>query len=136
MTEKQFYSWEEFDKDIDEVILSLIQANPPLQGVYGVPKGGLIVAVAIANRLNLPLFTDYNKIKTNFRVLVVDDISDSGKTLSKLPYISKHPTYAIFNRLKTKYPTNFISRYAKGEHWVVFPWEGGKTCKRDGTKVW
>jgi len=50
---KQYYTWAEFDKDIGKIICWAGGRN--FKSVYGIPRGGLVVGVAISHRLGLPL---------------------------------------------------------------------------------
>jgi uncharacterized protein len=127
------YTWKQFDKDMDIAAEFLLKVKPKIKGIYGIPRGGLVVAVALSHRMNIPMFLNYNNIKNKSYIIVVDDISDTGKTFKSLPKIEKHLTYAIFNREKTKFLTRFIGKMIEKE-WVHFCWENRNAKqKRDGT---
>jgi hypoxanthine phosphoribosyltransferase len=75
-----------------------------------------------------PTIKPFNYSIQGKRVLLVDDILDSGETF-KLCYQelkSKHPisvmTASMFVRDKSVKP-NFWSNVAKESEWIVFPWE-------------
>ena len=66
-------------------------------GIYGIPAGGLVPAVYLHYRLKLPLM-----LAPTERTLVVDDIVDTGLTMSH--YISKgNFTVGEFN-LEVQHP--------------------------------
>ena len=81
-TTKEFYTWQKYQKDIQALAIKLSE-NPKyiFDSIYGIPRGGLVVAVSLSHALNLPM-VEVNNI-TN-KTLVVDDIIDSGETMQKL----------------------------------------------------
>lgn len=130
MVKKKFYIWDEFDADINLAVKWI--KTQPVEGIYGIPKGGLVIATAIANHLsNLKYIHNVKDI--NEKTLIVDDISDSGETLLKIP--NKNLTLTLFCKEKTKYqPTKFFN-IVKEDEWLVFPWEPKEKANiRDGTK--
>ena len=46
-------SWADFDRALDSAVARL--ASSSLSGVYGVPRGGLVLAVCLSHRLGIPL---------------------------------------------------------------------------------
>lgn len=86
-------------------------------GIYGIPAGGLVLAVYLHYRLKLPLL-----LAPTENSLIVDDIVDTGFTMSH--YISKgNFTLAIFCKKGGKWKPNIWLR-EKEEKWIRFPWEG------------
>ena len=67
--------------DFDECTYSISMRckNKKFEGVYGFPRGGLCLAVALSHSLGLPLL---EKPKNNS--LIVDDIYDTRYTLEKI----------------------------------------------------
>ena len=61
---------------IDTLAEKIISDKVKFNGIYGVPRGGLPIAVSLSHRLNLQFYM----LPSN-EILVVDDISDTGKTL-------------------------------------------------------
>ena len=85
-------------------------------GVYGLPRGGLPIAVHLSHHLKLPLL-----LEARDDCIIVDDISDSGNTLMK--YKGKYPIVTVLCKKKTLVvPDIFIEMVAE-EVWIVFPWE-------------
>lgn len=133
---KQYYTWQEFDKDIEEIVrwASPASGRPRarernFKSVYGIPRGGLMVGVAVSHRLGLPL-----KLKTeelNQDTLLVDDIADSGRTLENLDKVLNFkPVVAVlFYHKDTRRMPDFYIREKKD--WVVFPWETERSSKYD-----
>ena len=71
---KKYVTWEEVDNFIDKVCSRY--SSTTLSGVYGLPRGGLIFAVMLSHRLNIPLLS-----APSHNCLIVDDICDSGESL-------------------------------------------------------
>lgn len=135
MKSKLYYTWKDFDKDVR--ILAKNAKGLDIKNIYGVPRGGLVVAVTLSHLLNKPLILDSKKITK--KTLVVDDILDSGKTLEKLCRVNHlWPFVLCFNDAKcetnlSRLPDGIVSVRDTDGKWVVFPWEQLKSSKYDGT---
>ena len=120
-------TWERFDSASLE-IAETIKAELDLLGyqmfknIYGIPRGGLIVAVRLSHLLDLPLTDTPVKKET----LIVDDICDSGKTLQKYNGYATACIYKASNSITT--PTWWI---IEKKDFVQFQWETEKTAKID-----
>lgn len=119
--DKIFYNWDDVDIAFNKII-NIIHIQPTR--VYGFPKGGLPLAVMLANYYQVPL--DLELPKPNKGVLVVDDISCTGETFNNTPYIEDYTTISIFKRTSSKFNPNIWVEEVDKE-WVVFPWEKQKT---------
>ena len=118
------YTYGKFLDDIFNFIYTLKERNINIKAVYGIPKGGLIPAVLLANRIGCKLYLDYKKMIKDNPIkccLVIDDISDSGKTLKNLN--TKCYTCTMYIKEKTCYIPDFYFNIAKESDWLVFPWE-------------
>ena len=111
---------------LEECVYSISEKckNKSFGGVYGFPRGGLCLAVALSHSLILPLL---NEPKNNS--LIVDDIYDSGCTLEKIKHLKGSETYVWISKKK---PTWWNAhKYIKGKEWIVFPWENINTAEND-----
>lgn len=118
-----------FEEDIYEAIEELgayvEEKKLKFDGVYHVPRGGVVLAVYISHRLDIPILAAPHK-----NSLVVDDVADSGRAL--FPYAGKYFTYTMFHKPQ--------SAVLPDKHWretnrhVVFPWEAWnrKGAKNEG----
>jgi len=89
-----------------------------IKTVYGIPRGGLPIAVHLSHHLEIDFSTnpfDYPYENT----LIVDDIADTGITLKKCGSLYLTATLFYKNRSTVK-PDFFIE---ETDLWVVFPWE-------------
>lgn len=106
--------------DFDAAVAYIVAKQPPdaLTGIYGVPRGGLPLAVALSHRLGLPLV---DRITPS--VLLVDDIRDSGRTIETFRTAgATGPIWAWVAREDV--PTGYNAALTGvGTDWVVFPWE-------------
>ena len=109
-----YFSWSEFDKSVEHIAnkCKLLEFS----GIYGVPRGGLCLAVALSHKLKINLISE--PIKNS---LIVDDIYETGITLNTFKDIEGAMFFVLFSKIKpTWWNTVNIS---KKREWIVFPWE-------------
>jgi len=127
--EKEHCTWNQYQADI-VVLAERIRENPSKpDSIYGIPRGGLIVAVSLSHLLGVPIVVARDEIKPN--TLVVDDIADTGATLDGLcKQIGFRPMIAtLYSRSGSKLrPDIFVRNRTK---WVVFPWETEVSSRYD-----
>jgi len=70
-----YFTWSEFDKSVDEIADKC--RFKKFSGIYGVPRGGLCLAVALSHKLKIELIS--KPIKNS---LIVDDVYETGLTLT------------------------------------------------------
>ena len=115
------YSYSQFAKDIDALAKELNQFKPFIKKIYGIPRGGLMVAVALSHKLDIPV--EISKDKIDKGTLIVDEISDSGDTLEKLLEGKKYYRIAtLWSTVETKMKPDFFCNLKK-KAWIQFPWE-------------
>ena len=115
-------SWVEFDECINSIYKKCKNKN--FNGVYGFPRGGLCIAVALSHSLGLPLL---NEPKNNS--LIVDDIYDTGYTLEKTKNIKGSEIHVWISRVKPTWWNSY--RYINNNEWVIFPWESINESNKD-----
>ncbi len=111
------FTWYEFDKSI-EYIASQCKFWK-LSGIYGVPRGGLCLAVALSHKLNIQLIEKPSK-----NSLIVDDVFETGITLSNFKHIEGAKFFVLVSKKKPIW-WNTVTLSHKKE-WIVFPWENKK----------
>jgi len=112
--------WNEYGELIEKLGSKIIASGKKYTGVYGVPRGGMIVAVGISHILDIPVVC--HVVQATKRTLIVDDISDSGGTLSQYN-ISDSDTATLFIDPNTKYiPTYYVIKNVD-KIWINFPYE-------------
>ena len=117
-----YFTWSEFDKSVEYIAnkCRLIEFS----GIYGVPRGGLCLAVALSHKLKIELISEPRK-----NSLIVDDVYETGITLSTFKDIEGAMFFVLFSKIK---PTwwNTVSISEKSQ-WIVFPWENNLNSKCD-----
>jgi len=108
--------WEEIDRLVDILCEKIITQIPSIDSVMGLPRGGLIPAVMVSHRLGLPLVT-----LPEPHTLVIDDIADSGVTLTNTPGI--YTAVLHYKPHTSVFKPNLYSVEYKGDDFLVYPWE-------------
>ena len=116
------FTWRDFDKSVEHI------ANKckflEFSGVYGVPRGGLCLAVALSHKLKIKLISEPMK-----NSLIVDDVYETGITLETFKGIEGAMFFVIFSKIKPSWwNTVHISEKS---NWIVFPWENTLTSQSD-----
>ena len=75
-----YFTWNEFDKGVEHIVYK--SKFLKFSGVYGVPRGGLCLAVALSHKLKINLISEPMK-----NSLIVDDVYETGTTLKPLRHI-------------------------------------------------
>lgn len=115
------YTFEEL-KDDCKSLANDLRGNA-IENIYGISRGGLIPAILLSHLLKKPLILDLKDC--NQGTLIIDDISDSGKTLKKIEKKLKFKplTATMWLDKDTKYLPTFWVKVKTKKEWVVFPWE-------------
>jgi hypoxanthine phosphoribosyltransferase len=98
--------------------------------IYGVPRGGLIPAVILSHLTGIPLIEDVGNQTKN--VLVVDDVNDTGKTVTQ--YHNHYPyneTAVLFERSTTFEKSDIVGVIVEDDEWLVMPWEVAENAEKD-----
>ena len=118
----KYFTWSEFDESVEQI------ANKckffKFSGVYGVPRGGLCIAVALSHKLKINLISEPTK-----NSLIVDDVYETGITLNNYKDIEGAMFFVLFSKIK---PTWWNTIYISGKReWIVFPWENNLNSQTD-----
>ena len=117
-----YFTWDEFNKSVEHIADEC--KFKEFSGIYGVPRGGLCLAVALSHKLKIKLISE--PIKNS---LIVDDIYETGITLNTYKDIEGAMFFVLFSKSKpTWWNTVFISEKSE---WIVFPWENTLNSKSD-----
>ncbi len=137
------YSWEDVTKMIETLAKKI--GDERFDSIVGISRGGWVPARMLSDYLNIDHMFSIGikryvkrKLKPNTyiydfpnrilgkKVLIVDDVSETGKTLLlakhalfKLDIISK--TCALNIKESTKYKPDFYVK--KEREWIIYPWE-------------
>ena len=141
--DKVNYKWETFQEDIYFFIKVAIEEE--IDHIVTLYKGGLPLGVTLANRLALPLtIVDYQsydgeskepkiikygaEIKETSRILLVDDIADTGNSFRKTIEMLNTKHKGVYIRPMSlvgsiEHPESWYYKHEHDGRWVVFPWE-------------
>jgi hypoxanthine phosphoribosyltransferase len=140
------YSYDNYCDDFSTIVYAIEKSNIKYDLVVGIERGGLVLGVHLSNALNIPyasliwsnhigkvrdssnphLITALDK---NKRVLIVDDICDTGTSLNDITKTYKGVDTAtlIYNNINK---CNFTPTYFGWEinrndipEWIDFWWE-------------
>ena len=149
--EKIYMSWDKFDDDINEFIEYLKTYEFDNDSVIiALKRGGFPTATALSNKMNIPVsvvafqtrdgedvipqFLEPELLKTAKRIIIPDDIYDTGLTVETLVkeleiQFGKNliNIAGVFHYASEKIVDSRLKFYRtlnsnKGK-WVVFPWE-------------
>jgi len=147
-TDQIFYSWNDFDDDM-ELLTNHIRSTKWIPDyIVGVKRGGLIPAIKLSHIFNKPLIMmscqlrdhtdnevrlyEVEEIPKDKNILIVDDICDSGITLKKIvdqlciEGFSKIRTCSLIFNTSQDFPIDYPGRDIDrkiDDRWILFPWE-------------
>ncbi len=117
-----YFTWTEFDNAVEDIASKCRFLE--FSGVYGVPRGGLCLAVALSHKLKINLISEPKK-----NSLIVDDVYETGITLNNFKDIEGAMFFVLVSKIKpTWWNTVFVSDKSQ---WIVFPWENTLNSKSD-----
>ena len=119
--EKVYLTWDNIDNLVDKLANEVLQSPVPPLYITGLPRGGLIPAVMLSHKLNIP-FVNVSMIRSlpAIDMLVVDDIADSGKTLLKY---KKYSTAVLHYKPQSEIIPTYYAEEIENDSWIVYPFE-------------
>ena len=148
---KLWYKWKEMRRDVNSLCRDILLDKFDPDCIVGLSRGGLTPGVMMSHWMNKPFkpvkaslrdfpdWEDYLPKKTDERVLIVDDICDSGETFTRMKNYIKGPrmnqplelpTEVRFASLWWNNECDFEPHYYAQECakdtegiWIHFPWE-------------
>ncbi|HEY0148773.1 MAG TPA: phosphoribosyltransferase family protein [Allosphingosinicella sp.] len=150
--ELAYIPYEDFLADVAAVAQSIAADPWRPDFIVGIGRGGLVPAAYLSHRLDLPMLSvDVSsgepgfaaellvklaaKMQAGRRILIVDDINDSGGTIISLrEALSAHAgesgemlrVAVLLNNVRSRATIEHCSRTidrAEDKRWFVFPWE-------------
>ena len=118
----QQLTWIQFDLAVETITARYTVHS--FSGVYGVPRGGVCLAVALSHSLALPWLPEPKE-----GCLVVDDVYETGQTLSSI----RDQVDATFVVWVSKVPPEWWNAAISisPDEWLVFPWENVDLAAED-----
>lgn len=116
-------TWQQFDLAVSALAERFQDRSIP--GIYGVPRGGLCLAVALSHALELPLL-----MAPESRCLIVDEVFETGQTLAALRQQWPDAAFAVW--VSKISPTWWEAvDVTNSQEWLVFPWENLQRARAD-----
>ena len=150
-TNKLWYKWNEMRRDVNTLCREILLDGFNPEVIVGLSRGGLTPGVMMSHWMQKPFkpvkaslrdfpeWEDYLPKKTDERVLIVDDICDSGETFDRIksyikgPRINQPMELPVEVRFATLWwnnecnvePHYYVNEIAKDSTgtWIHFPWE-------------
>ncbi|MDQ4078064.1 MAG: phosphoribosyltransferase [Chloroflexota bacterium] len=148
---KDFHSWKRIDELVKEKLVPQIDAAD-YDAILAITRGGMIPACLVSELLDIrnvltaavmfytdvektleePIFLQFpsDPLLVGKRVLIVDDVWDSGKTAhgvrEKVRRAGGHPKVAVihYKPTQSRFPGDGPDFYAaETDQWIVYPWD-------------
>ncbi len=139
-------SWNKYLSYIHKLACQILAEGPKFDLIVAVSRGGLTLGHVLSDQLRISIWTiiiqSYTDIKIHGevkitgklqtsikykRILLVDDVSDSGHTFTRaIRYLKRcHPksitTLAVFYKPHSVYKPDYYA--ATTSKWIIFPYE-------------
>ena len=115
-------SWHDFDRAVEWIAQRW--GDRRCSGIYGVPRGGLVLAVALSHRLELPLLPVPQP-----GCLVVDDVFETGRTLAPHRELAGAELLVWISKAEPEWWR--AVEVTSSAEWIVFPWENSARAEAD-----
>jgi len=117
--------WDEYLNDINDLIRIIEKSDFDPELIYTIPRGGLIIATIISHYFNdIPIYFPNMLIPTDRKILIVDDLCDTGCTLRSLSKGNNHRTACLYRKEHSIYYPDFLSiDNLDSNEWIVFPYD-------------
>lgn len=144
----ELYTWDQFGELVSGLCGQMNENHERFDRVIALAKGGTAISRPVVDLLGVkelssiqiefysgigetnstPVITQAIPVKIkDEKVLIIDDIADSGETLRlATQYVKQHGAALIKTATLIRKPwTSFLPDYAaaESEAWVIFPWE-------------
>lgn len=117
---KQHINWDEYITLINDLSYNI--SKDRYLNLAGIPRGGILVAILLSHKLNLP-YIDISKATKD--TLIIDDISDSGQTiLDTIKKYNLESDFAVLHlRYNSKYKPKYFASIILNNDWIIYPYE-------------
>ena len=116
-------TWQQFDLAVSALTERFQDRS--IHGIYGVPRGGLCLAVALSHALELPLL-----MAPESRCLIVDEVFETGQTLAALRQQWPDAAFAVWVSKISPAWWEAVD-VTNSQEWLVFPWENLQRARAD-----
>jgi len=113
-------TWDAFDQAVEQIAAESAGFN----GIFGIPRGGLVLAVALSHRLGIPLLAE-----AQAGCLVVDDVYETGLTVGPYKHLENSRVVVWISKAEPQWWQ--AVEITDSSEWIVFPWESGAEASAD-----
>lgn len=139
-------TWKEYATLTRKLAATVLSGKTPVDTIVAIARGGLTLGHLLSDHLRIPVSTiciqSYTDVQTQGEVvlteglhtpirgkhvLLVDDVSDSGKTFQRATSYLKHlgpkeiSTLAMFFKPRSAFRPDYYARHTN--RWILFPYE-------------
>ncbi len=154
MVKKEYLTWRQIEELVDRLVASLPDMHA-YDAILAITRGGMVPACLISERLDLhnilvaavmfytdigetldkPLFLQFpsDPLLQGKKILVVDDVWDSGQTImavkERVEEAEGQPDLAVlhYKPSHTLFPDAPHYAACETDAWIVYPWEPPET---------
>jgi hypoxanthine phosphoribosyltransferase len=120
---KRFIEWRDIEDAIERLAINITNSGVKFDAIGGLPRGGLVPAVMLSHKLNIPFISQASIRTITGNILIVDDICDTGHTLKKFKFEENIYTATLHWKNSAEYEPNYFWKIAFENEWIVYPWE-------------
>ena len=139
-------SWKTYHETAQKLAATVLDHTEPIDQIVAISRGGLTLGHLLTDLLRIPIsiitiqsYTDIQtsgeailtaKLQNSIKhkhILLVDDVSDSGKTMRRaIKYVTragakKVTTVTMFYKPRSVYRPDYFARLTT--KWIIFPYE-------------
>lgn len=120
--------YKEFGNLMEELVSRIKDSGQKFSHVYGIPRGGLAIAIHLVHHLDARLILesdDFHVLSRNkeHNILIADDVCDSGKTLYGVSALNNFTTCTLHVKPRRKFTPSFYLFEVPDNYWIRYPWE-------------
>lgn len=119
-------TYEDYRQTCGKLAARIIDNGCEYNSIYPIPRGGYFAAIELSKHLDLPIIYEKERITEN--TLIVDDITDTGKTLEGFKENDKAVVYC---KERSQQYATFVGEIIDENDWVVFPDEHDMTIEEN-----
>lgn len=159
LEQKEILTWEDFGRASRELAHTIVHSGFQPDIIIAVARGGLVPAgalsysmgIKLSDAINVEFYTDVEETLpdpvlleplldvnslANKRLLVVDDVADSGRTLDLvLKLLRTHGaevrSAVIYGKSRSVVSPDYVWKHT--DEWIVFPWSAEPPVQHDTT---
>lgn len=147
MTVKHYIEYEDYGNLVSKLTEQIrIHFDPDY--IYTIPRGGLAIALHLSHALDCPIIiepvklipTIMTKHVVESKILIVDDVCDSGETLIQTCAtfnsfgVKDFKTATLHVKPRRQIEPDFYVENIPNPTWIIYPWEKSSTPNKDYMK--